>query len=494
MIRVVIVALGFAACALGTRAADSPALDLARQLNNAFIEVADKVSPSVVVIKVAQRDQGMDLDADSPFWELVPKEFRRRMQEEREKTRPERKRDPGEKLPLNGQGSGVIISDDGYILTNFHVVEDVDRIVVRLRDGRTFPATVRGTDPQSDVAVIKIVATNLPVAKLGDSDAVRVGEFSVAIGAPFELDYSVTYGHVSAKGRSHVITAYGPNSPGASMDQDFIQTDASINPGNSGGPLVNLYGEVIGINTLIRGLHTGIGFAIPANLAREVSARLIADGKFSRAWLGIGIRGLREDDEAPEVIPGVQDGVLVTDLRPDGPAIKSDLKLRDVITAVDGKAVTTSMQLRNAVRTKAGTNVVLDVVRVDDKRRARNMKVKVVPEPWPEKPIKVAAKSSTTTPGDLGFAAGEITSELQAKFRAAETNGVVVTEVIKDSLAAPNIRVGDVILAINHHPVKTMQELNSALAGASLAKGILFEMSYHGNKRSEILRHAIDAP
>ena len=370
---------------------NSPAIDLARQINNAFIEVAENVSPSVVVIKVAQRNRPDALDdMDNPFWDLVPKEFRKQFEEERERRRKQNEEDKeegrrgrrGEKGPeFNGQGSGVIIRDDGYILTNFHVVEEAEKIVVRLRDGRKFEGTVRGKDAQSDLAVIKINATNLPTAKLGDSAAVRVGEFAVAIGAPFELDYSVTYGHVSAKGRSRVVPSFGVNSQGAMMDQDFLQTDASINPGNSGGPLVNLYGEVIGINTLIRGMHTGIGFAVPINLAKQVSEELIAHGKFPRLWLGIGIRGLREDDDSMEQIKGVEDGVLVTTIRAEGPASKSDLKSGDVITMVDGKTVGTATQLRNEIRgKKAGVPVTLDLV-----RNGKPMKIKVRPELWPER-------------------------------------------------------------------------------------------------------------
>jgi serine protease Do len=370
-------------------ATNSPALDLARQLNDAFVEVAEKVSPSVVVIRVAHKPGTMDLDDDdNPFWDLVPKEFRRQYEEERDRRRKEAEEDEKKPQPpvFDGKGSGIVIGEDGYILTNFHVVEDAEKIRVRLRDGRTFEATVRGKDPQSDLAVLKIAATNLPAARLGDSDAVRVGEFAVAIGAPFEFDYSVTFGHISAKGRSHVVRSMGLYSQGAAMDQDFLQTDASINPGNSGGPLVNLQGEVIGINTLIRGLRTGIGFAVPVNLAREVSEKLIRDGKFPRSWLGIGIRGLREDEDAEEKIDGVEDGVLITGIDPDGPASRSDLKRRDVITAVDGKAVVTSAQLRNEIRRKkAGSLVTLDVV-----RQSKPMKIKVHPDEWPEAKAKKA--------------------------------------------------------------------------------------------------------
>jgi S1-C subfamily serine protease len=349
------------------------------------VEVAEKVSPSVVVIKLAHKPGSTDFaDEDNPFWEFVPKEFRKQFEQEREKRRKHSDADEQPDRPpvFDSQGSGVIIRDDGYILTNFHVVEDAEKIRVRLRDGRTFEGTVRGKDSRSDLAVIKINATNLPAAKLGDSAAVRVGEFAIAIGAPFELDYSVTFGHVSAKGRSRVVPSLGVTSPGAMMDQDFIQTDASINPGNSGGPLVNLYGEVIGINTLIRGLHTGIGFAVPVNLAKDVSDKLISDGKYSRLWLGVSIRGLREDEDDTDKIKinGVEDGVLVTDIQPESPASKSDLRRRDVIIAVDGKNVMTANQLRNEIRgKKAGNAVTLDVV-----RQSKPLKVKVHPEAWPE--------------------------------------------------------------------------------------------------------------
>ncbi len=367
-----------------TRAAtNSPALDLARQLNSAFVEVAETISPSVVVIRVAHKPGGkLDLDdEDNPFWDFMPEEFRKQFREEMEKRRKEEEEESKTSPPrFDGKGSGVIIQEDGYILTNFHVVEDATKIEVRLRDRRRFTATLHGKDPLSDLAVLKINATNLPAAKLGDSDAVRVGEFAVAIGAPFEFDYSVTFGHISAKGRSQVVPSRGLGSKGATMDQDFLQTDASINPGNSGGPIVNLYGEVIGINTLIRGLRTGIGFAVPVDLAKVVSENLIKSGKFPRLWLGIGIRGLREDDEAEEKVDGVEDGVLVTSIQENGPASKSDLKRRDVIISVDGKSVVTSAQLRNEVRRKqAGNPVTLEII-----RQSKPMKLKVHPEEWPE--------------------------------------------------------------------------------------------------------------
>ena len=261
----------------------STPLELARQLNQAFIELADKVSPSVVVISVAHRSPhfGLEEEEETPDLDQFPKEFRKWFERRREQ--PKKKEDEEDlnkdKDPVfDGQGSGVVIRKEGYILTNRHVVDGADKIKVRFRDGAEFDAEVRGVDAQSDVAVIQIQPGNkvLVAAKLADSDKTRVGEFAVAIGAPFELDYSVTFGHISAKGRSDILRD-------RTADQDFIQTDANINPGNSGGPLVNIDGEVIGINTLIRGMRTGIGFALPSNLAREVSDGIIADGKFARS-------------------------------------------------------------------------------------------------------------------------------------------------------------------------------------------------------------------
>src|SRR5437762_1323454 len=333
----------------------SSPMDLARQLNQAFIEVADKVSPSVVVIRVAHKpDYNESIDDDNPFFDMLPREFRRRFEERRQRT-PRRSREP----IFDSEGSGIVIREDGHILTNRHVVDGADKIKVRFKDGKEYGAEVRGEDAQSDLAVIKIEAKGLTSARLADSSKTRVGEFAIAIGAPFSLDYIVTFGHVSAKGR-HIISG----DEGAAMDQDFIQTDANINPGNSGGPLVNIDGEVIGVNALIRGLRTGIGFAIPSNLAREISDKLIEDGKVTRAWLGVGIRSLGDYAAFKDTVKGVEQGVVVYTIQPEGPASKSDLKPSDIITAVDGKRVSTAQDLKNEIRgKKIGSTVTLDVAR-----------------------------------------------------------------------------------------------------------------------------------
>ncbi len=363
--------LALAACALTlSDAFASPNLDLARQLNQAFIEVADKVSPAVVVITVTTKpakeaSEEKESDGENPFPNDFWREFHRQFRE----------RSPSEKEI--GQGSGVIVRTNGFILTNRHVVDDAETIDVRLKDGRMFKARVRGVDPQSDLAVLQIDADKLPVAKFADSNKTRVGEFAVAIGAPFELDYSVTFGHVSAKGRGNVVPAYAG---GAILDQDYIQTDANINPGNSGGPLVNIDGEVIGIITLIRGLRTGIGFAIPSSLAREVSDQIIATGKFPRPWLGVSIHALREDPAMRETVTDLEDGVVVNRIMRDGPAAKSELRARDIITAVDGKHVTTAQELRNEIRSKKiGQPVTLSVW-----RKGKTLTVEVKPGEWLE--------------------------------------------------------------------------------------------------------------
>src|SRR5436190_8455352 len=335
------------------------ALSLARELNRAFVEVADRVSASVVVISVAHKPSHMDLeDQDNPFLDMLPPKFRKQLEDRRQKKKESKEDSSNEKPIVDGQGSGIIIRKEGYILTNRHVVDGADEIKVRFKDGSQFVAEVRGVDAQADVAVLKIDPKDkkLIPATLGDSEKTRVGEFAIAIGAPYELDYSVTFGHVSAKGRSVLSDRR--------LDQDFLQTDANINPGNSGGPLVNIEGEVIGINTLIRGLRTGIGFAIPVNLAREVSDKLIKDGKFVRAFLGVGIHALKEDTEYRDTITGVQEGVVIHEIVAGGPASKSDLKPGDVITAVDGKRIGTAQQLKNEIRGKSiGAPVTLDVHR-----------------------------------------------------------------------------------------------------------------------------------
>ncbi len=350
---------------------------------------------------------------------------------------------------------------------------------------------MRGIDDLSEVAVIKLTGDglrDLPAAKFANSDKVRVGEFAIAIGAPFSLDYTITVGHVSAKGRANVVPGY---MGGANMDQDFIQTDANINPGNSGGPLVNLDGEVMGINTMIRGIGTGIGFAIPSNLASAVATQLIEKGSFERAWLGIGIRELRQFDEREILAPGRKDGLVVLNIASDAPAAKSDLKPSDVIIAVNGKPVKDTRDLRNEVRSyPLGTTLTLDVV-----RGGRDMQVKVATGDLPESALaRAGIPSRRPQPKPeivpLGIEVSPITPELAKRYDLKKKAGVVITEVLPDGAAAARgIEPGTILTDLNHQPVKTVDDYEKLLGEADLKKGVLLNLiDADGNGRFEVLK------
>jgi serine protease Do len=465
----------------------SQALEMARQLNQAFIEVADKVSPAVVVVEVVEKQQSMNmnrLDEDNPFWDMFPPEFRRRYFDERGQPRQNEPRSRRPQRP-SGRGSGIVISEDGYILTNNHVVEDAEKITVRFKDSRSFTATVKGRDPQSDLAVIKIDAKGLVPAKMGDSDATRVGEFVVAVGAPFMFDYSVTVGHVSAKGRSSII-------PDPMLDQDFIQTDASINPGNSGGPLVNLYGEVVGINSMIHGLNTGIGFAIPSNLAKKVMTHLIQEGKFTRARIGVEILGLKEDQDYKSNVPGVEDGVVVRGIAPDGPAAKSDLKAGDIVTGVDGKQVKTSRQLKDEIAyKKVGQTVTLDVARLDAANKVKNLKIKVKTDAFPgsEDNENTSSKSASAEPSNFGLTVRPLTKELADEYGVETNSGVLVTAVEAGSAAEEKgIKAGDVITEVNRRPVTNMRQFRETISAPEAKNGAIINFISKGTSRITVLK------
>jgi len=453
-------------------AKDSPALILARQLNEAFVEVADQVSPAVVVIYIRQRVNPKEAEEGGSFWDILPPEYRRQFQHQ----------GGTHQHWMEGEGSGIIISPDGYILTNNHVVESADEIEVRLKDGRKFKGEVKGTDPSTDIAVVKINATGLTPAKLGDSDASRVGEFVLAIGAPFELSDTVTVGHVSAKGRVFEHEA----------DLDFIQTDARILPGNSGGPLVNLYGEVIGINTMIEGLDSGIGFAVPINIAKRIKDHLINEGKYTRSWLGIGIMDLKNDSDflglEGHLAPDVRDGVLVTEIRPDGPAAKSELQPGDVITAVDGKTVQTVHQLREEVSVKKpGRLASLDVVRGKE-----HLSVKVTPAVMPstrELAVKERRPHEVVEPAGLGLTVQGVTKDLAQQYGVDVMPGVMVTAVEQNSPAAvQGIKPGDVITEINRQRVATPKQFREAVKSADQKHGLMVNLVSEGEKRFVVLK------
>ena len=466
---------------LGREALASPNLDLARQLNQAFVEVAEKVSPSVVVILVKEKPGTRHNETEDDYGagpqDSAPRGHSRQFSRPKSDIPP-----PNDDSQV--QGSGVILRKDGYILTNHHVVENAAQIQVRLLDGRTFKGKLRGTDPASDLAVIKIEGENLPAAKLGDSAKTRVGEFAIAIGAPFDFEYSVTFGHVSAKGRSNVVPY---TEGGGGLDQDFLQTDASINPGNSGGPLLNIDGEVIGINTLIEGLHTGIGFAIPSNLAGEISEQLIARGKFSRAWLGVEIHAVRDDTDFHELVGGVDEGVIVKSILPDSPASQSGLHPGDVITALNGRRLFTAQQLRDEVRHKGiGHSLTLEVF-----RGGKTLSVRIKPVEYvdPAQPAVADASTGENASSGLGITVHALTRELADQFRVELTRGLIVVAVDRNGAAARcDIQPGDIVTEINRQPATTPSQFRELVKRSDLKRGVILNLVSRDSSRFEILK------
>lgn len=346
-------------------------------------------------------------------------------------------------------GSGFIIDTDGYIVTNNHVVDGADEITVRLANEKEYDAEVVGRDPNTDLALIRIKdADDLVPLKMGDSDNLKIGNWVVAIGSPFGLEQTVTAGIVSAKGR---IIGSGPY-------DDFIQTDASINPGNSGGPLLNLKGEVVGINTAIIAQGQGIGFAIPVNMAKEIVAQLKESGSVTRGWIGVGIQDL--NDELREYYKlGDREGVLVSQVFEGDPAAEAGIKPQDVIIAVDGKPVKTSRDLSRTIATvPVGNEVEITVLRDGHEK---DIDVEVAKR-------KDENLADTAGPGEsegLGIQVGELTPETARRFGySADDKGVLVLGVKPGSLADENdIRVGDLIKEVDHTPIDSVRSLRKAV-------------------------------
>jgi Do/DeqQ family serine protease len=371
---------------------------------------------------------------------------------------------------VDGQGSGIIYRQDGFILTNGHVVDQADKIKVRLQDGREFVAKRVGVDGRTDLAVIKIETNGLPVATLADSDKVRVGQWAIAIGTPFELDYSFTVGHISAKGRSM------GGMRGGNAYEDYLQTDAAINPGNSGGPLCDIEGRVVGINTLIRGLNRGIGFAIPSNMARGIVDQLIASGRVRRPWIGISIRALEDTKDLAEWTKDLKHGVVVQQVLPGTPAAASDLKPADIIVAVDGNAVGTPKELQLQILKKpVGQEVTLDVVR-DGKKIKLGLKTAEMAEEQHIASNRPAPKTKPKpkTEKFLGATVQPLNPEMAKQLELPDATGVLVTDVT-DGSAADNsgLQPGDIITEVDRTPVGTLEQFKAATAAADRAKGVL---------------------
>src|SRR5438876_695211 len=446
--------------------------DVVHQLNNAFAKVFEIVAPSVVIIEVSKKNDGGETSTfDDLFFQGPPDENNPRGRGSH---------------PVQSEGSGFIVRPDGYIFTNFHVVEAADKIDVKLKDGREFPAKVVGTDEKTDVAVIKIEAKDLPVVQLGDSDAVRVGQFAFAIGAPFKLDYTFTYGVVSGKGRSKLFTT------GGYSISDYLQTDASINPGNSGGPLCDIDGKVIGMNTLINGLNRGLGFAIPINLAKDIGAELLAGHKIVRPWLGIRIETLGDDSSIRDLFKGADKGVVVRTIEADAPATKSDLRPFDVITNVDGTPIDSDSQLQHEVlKKKIGQNVELTVW-----RKGQTIKVPIKTGELPNEiaqasnalPIQPAPPTQESV-GKFGLQVQELTKDVAERLHLPVQQGVVVTDVEDNSIAAAqDIQREDVITEVDGKPVTNVKSFREALTKADPKRGVLLYLDRKGSKTFAVLK------
>jgi len=429
------------------RAAKAPDRDSGRPFS--FADLAEKWRPAVVNISTTQTvKSGRGFSGNMPRNFFDPDEFFRRFFGDL----PERE------YRQNSLGSGFIISDDGFILTNNHVVARADKIKVKLSNGKEYDAEVKGKDPNTDLALIKIKAEEkLPRVVLGDSDKLRVGDWVFAIGNPFGLDHTVTAGIVSAKGR--VI--------GAGPYDNFIQTDASINPGNSGGPLFNLDGEVVGINTAIVAQGQGIGFAVPVNLAKDILKDLKEKGHVTRGWLGLSIQDITPDMAENMKLPDRR-GALVGQVFPGDPADKAGIKTGDIIIAIDGRQVQDTHELLRIVAALP----VGKKVEVRIRRNGREeTKALIVGE---RKDLREIASGSKANE-QLGLTVQEITPEMARILKLTERGGVVITRIKPDSPAEDaGLKVNDVILQVNRLRVQSLKDFTDELARTTKEEPVMF--------------------
>ena len=419
-----------------------------------FTHVAQRALPAVVAIQIKKRAQQR---SSSSFEEEFLKHFFGRGFRGQPRGE-ERGRGEGEAM---GQGSGFIISEDGYILTNNHVVGGADEIEVKLQDGRTLEAKLIGTDEKSDVAVIKVEGSDLPTLKLGSSERLEIGEWVIAVGNPFGLSATLTVGVVSAKGRANMgITDY----------EDFIQTDAAINPGNSGGPLLNIDGDVVGINTAIysrSGGYMGIGFAIPIQMALKIKEQLITYGEVRRSKIGVLVQELTS--EVAEQL-GVKSlgGALISEVVPGGPAEEGGLKAGDVVLEMDGQKIDSSADLRNRVSlTSPDATISLKVWR---EGRERSLTVGVEPMEARHRSAPRAQRRATppaSAAASFGLALQELDQAMARKLGLRRAVGVLISDVTRGSAAQrAGLTPGQVILSVNQREVASVKSLNKALKRA----------------------------
>jgi serine protease Do len=424
-------------------------------LSQAFISIAESVTPAVVSIDTEHRPTARDRESQ------VPDEFRRMFPQFRI---------PDDNAPQEARGSGFITTPDGYIVTNNHVVEGADKIDVVLQDNRHLHARVVGADPLTDIAVIKVDANGLPTVRLGSSENSRIGEWVLAIGNPLDLGTTVTSGIISAKGRALPILRQTSGSRWAI--EDFLQTDAPINPGNSGGPLVNLRGEVVGVNSAIAsptGYYSGYGFAVPIDLARRVADDLVRYGHVRRPALGVSITEVTPEDAEVFKLDRIQ-GVVAQDFQPGSPAQRAGLQPGDVIVAVDGKPIQRVGQFQRIVASyHPGDEVTLDVIRYGSRRR---IPVRLTEAPAPEANARAAAQGPVSNPGQpdagsskLGVAVAPLTADVARQYGYAQPGGIVVTGVQPYGPGArAGLQEGYRIVAVDGQAVNDVDAFRAAMA------------------------------
>ncbi len=429
-------------------------LQQAKLIGKAFASVAKKVSPAVVNIRVETHQAVPSIFGDSfPFGDDLFERFFRHSPYKNQGDRKEK---------VVGQGSGFLITSDGLIMTNSHVVGDAEHIYVKLLDGREFIAKVVGSDPNSDVALIRIPGKDYPFVAFGDSEQLEVGEWVIAIGNPFGLSHTVTAGVVSAKGRSSVgITEY----------ENFIQTDAAINPGNSGGPLVNLDALVVGMNTAIisgTGGYMGVGFAIPSSMVVNIKDQLLAHGSVTRGYLGVMIQDLTDDLVKSFKLESKR-GILVSEVEKDSPGEKSGLKRGDVIISFDGRPINDVGLFRNSVSLlQPGESKEIVVIRNGHEEK---LKVTVGKAPVKKEPPAKVVNSFDET---YGFKVQTLDKATAKELGIPYERGVVVTDIDPSSVAAAaGIQRGDLILEVNRKKVANTSEFNAAIAKAAKSEGVL---------------------
>lgn len=449
--------------------AESGATGGQASFNDGFAPVARKVLPAVVNIASSKTIRLNEQGSQSPFFSdpffrrFFGDEFPKLPREQRERS----------------LGSGVIVNPDGYILTNSHVVAGADEITIYLGDKREFKGRVVGTDPKTDVAVVKIEAKGLPVLAFGDSSKVQIGEFALAVGNPFGIGQTLTMGIISATGRRGLeIEDY----------EDFIQTDAAVNPGNSGGALVNVHGELIGINTAIvsggSGGNQGVGFAVPANMAHAVMDEILKHGKVTRGWLGVAIQPVSPEIAKAFGLAGQPRGALVADVTPNSPAERSGLTKGDIITELNGAPVADSQELRLKISMMApGTAVKLKVLR---DLQDRDMAITLGESPTKKESEGSPAKN---TPGPrLGASVEQLTPQIARELNLPSTEkGVVVTEVTPGSPAEEGgLQRGDAIQEVDRKPIATVDQFQRAIEQAG-NKAILLLINRGGNHLFTVL-------